>query len=120
MVQLVDTVIAARNGNSFTSTLTLHTTSYAAIDPSIPALSAKGKIILVTGGGQGIGLSVALAFAKANASHIILLGRTLSTLESGKSSITLTNPEVKVHTFVADVVDEAAIGEVFARVHEDI
>ena len=43
--------------------------------------SLKGKVILVTGAGDGIGKEAALSFAKAGAT-VILLGRTVSKLES--------------------------------------
>jgi NAD(P)-dependent dehydrogenase (short-subunit alcohol dehydrogenase family) len=41
----------------------------------------KGKVILVTGAGDGIGKEAALSFAKAGAT-VILLGRTVSKLEA--------------------------------------
>ncbi|WP_417688173.1 YciK family oxidoreductase [Pseudidiomarina sp.] len=43
--------------------------------------SLKGKVILVTGAGDGIGKEAALSFAKAGAT-VILLGRTVSKLEN--------------------------------------
>ncbi len=43
--------------------------------------SLEGKVILVTGAGDGIGKEAALTFAKAGAT-VILLGRTVSKLES--------------------------------------
>lgn len=43
--------------------------------------SLKGKVILVTGAGDGIGKEAALSFARAGAT-VILLGRTVSKLES--------------------------------------
>lgn len=41
----------------------------------------KGKIVLVTGAGHGIGCSIALAFAR-HESHVVVTGRRHSTLKS--------------------------------------
>lgn len=41
----------------------------------------KEKIVLVTGGGRGIGRSIALAFARQG-SHVVITGRTKAALES--------------------------------------
>lgn len=57
-------------------TLKHHTAPYPAIDPSLSAVSAAGKTILITGGGCGIGPRIAEAFAVAGSTQIALLGRT--------------------------------------------
>lgn len=59
---------------------------YPAIDPTRPELSTniKGKTVVVTGGGAGIGARVAHAFAKAGATQIAILGRTEKTLKANK------------------------------------
>jgi NADP-dependent 3-hydroxy acid dehydrogenase YdfG len=41
----------------------------------------KGKNVVVTGGGAGIGRAFAEAFAKANAANIFLTGRRANKLE---------------------------------------
>jgi len=71
MVELKEPIPAGgnRQSSAFTSTLTRHSKTYPAIDPTQSSLSAKGSVVLITGGGQGIGLSIALGFAKAGASH---------------------------------------------------
>jgi NAD(P)-dependent dehydrogenase (short-subunit alcohol dehydrogenase family) len=91
-----------------------HHDVYPAIDPTREQLSAAGKFVVVTGGGSGIGPRIAEAFAKAGAAKIALLGRTERTLLSTKQSLEDKYP-AKVFTYVADVVQEAAVNEAFRQ-----
>ena len=86
-----------------------HNDTYPSIDPSNPALSAKGKTVIVTGGGRGIGPEFARAFAQAGAAHVALLGRTQGTLTKAKDAIGVDFPSTKVTTHAADVADEVAV-----------
>ena len=52
-----------------------------ATDPTRPELSLSGKVILITGGGAGIGVSMVEAFATAGAKDIVITGRRLDKLE---------------------------------------
>ncbi|KAK1092522.1 hypothetical protein LTR48_004178, partial [Friedmanniomyces endolithicus] len=61
-----------------------HDKTYPAIDPKRPELSAKGKTIVISGGGSGIGRGIAQAFALAGASAIAILGRRQALLEETK------------------------------------
>jgi NAD(P)-dependent dehydrogenase (short-subunit alcohol dehydrogenase family) len=47
---------------------------------SVPSLAVPDKVAIVTGGGTGIGRSIALEFAKAGA-HVVLASRTVANLE---------------------------------------
>jgi NAD(P)-dependent dehydrogenase (short-subunit alcohol dehydrogenase family) len=107
----------ARLAKSFTPTYHHH--SYPAIDPSRPELSAKGKVVVITGGGQGIGRATALAFAQADAYAIIITGRTQKTLLETKAELEQINPVTKVRTFVGNVTDADAIRTIFESIKQE-
>jgi NAD(P)-dependent dehydrogenase (short-subunit alcohol dehydrogenase family) len=98
------------------ATKTWHTAAYPSIDPSLPKLSTKGKFVIVTGGGSGIGPSIVRAFAKAGASDIGILGRTESTLVATKQAVEAQFPTVAVHVAVADVTSKPAIDTAFSNI----
>ena len=86
-----------------------HKDTYAAISPSNPTNSAKGRTVVVTGAGVGIGREIAKAYAEAGAKHVALLGRTQKTLDETQGIIHEQSPATKVTIHIADVADEDAI-----------
>lgn len=100
-------------------TPTYHHHSYPAIDPSRPELSAKGKVVLITGGGQGIGKATARAFAQADAYAVIIIGRTQKTLLDAKTELEHINPLTTVRTFVGDVTDANAVRTIFESIKQE-
>lgn len=84
-------------------TQTYHSKIYAAISPTRPALSAKGKTIVITGGGTGIGAETALYFAEAGASRIALLGRREQPLIDTKARIEAAFPNTEVFAASTDI-----------------
>jgi NAD(P)-dependent dehydrogenase (short-subunit alcohol dehydrogenase family) len=92
-----------------------HTTSYPAITPTRPELSTAGKVVFITGGGSGIGPRITHAFATSGATKIAIIGRTEATLLSTKASVEAEHPGVRVLTFVADILDKAAVTTAFER-----
>ncbi|KAH6893011.1 hypothetical protein B0T10DRAFT_536869 [Thelonectria olida] len=90
-------------------TSTYHHEPYPAISPSKPELSTKGKKVVITGAGTGIGAATALAFAQSGASSIALLGRTERTLLATKKAISEAYPETEVYTYVSDIVDHSSL-----------
>ncbi|SHH14790.1 NAD(P)-dependent dehydrogenase, short-chain alcohol dehydrogenase family [Anaerosphaera aminiphila DSM 21120] len=68
----------------------------------------NGKVVLITGGGQGIGFGLAEAFAEAGA-NLVITGRTLSKLERAKEKIEGKYSGIKVAYFVADGSNEEEV-----------
>jgi NAD(P)-dependent dehydrogenase (short-subunit alcohol dehydrogenase family) len=104
--------------NAFPSlTPTWRSGSYPAIDPSRAELSAKGKSVLITGGGSGgIGAGIAKAFAAAGATQIAILGRRENKLLESKAAIHSLFPEVNVLTTTADISNQQSINAAFSLV----
>ena len=79
-------------------------------------MDTKGKTIVITGGGRGLGRSMALAFAHK--------GANLALLDLNQEDL-LTSAElcqkagVKAKTYVANVADEKQVEEVFAKIKTD-
>ncbi|KAJ0168968.1 putative oxidoreductase C30D10.05c [Colletotrichum tanaceti] len=101
-------------------TKTYHTESYAAISPSRPELSTKGKHAFISGGGAGIGASIAQSLAKSGITSLGLLGRTTKTLQENKAVIEALNPDTKVHLYVADLTDAEQTGAALASFSEAV
>jgi NAD(P)-dependent dehydrogenase (short-subunit alcohol dehydrogenase family) len=96
-------------------TKTFHNSVPANINPA--NLSAKGKTVLITGGGRGIGKAIATSFALAGASTIIILGRTQTSLESARKDISLAAQQAghspTILPFPVDITDATAVNTVF-------
>ncbi|KAF2704665.1 putative oxidoreductase [Pleomassaria siparia CBS 279.74] len=92
-----------------------HSNTYPSLSPTRPELSAKGKNVIITGGGTGIGAETARYFAEAGASRIALLGRREQPLLATKASIEQKFPNVKVFTAPTDVTNRSAVDAAFAK-----
>ncbi|KAH8711857.1 hypothetical protein GQ44DRAFT_690065 [Phaeosphaeriaceae sp. PMI808] len=97
-----------------------HKTAYDQIDPTLAALSAAGKNIVITGGGTGIGAATALSFAQAGAASIHILGRRTELLEETRNHIASSVPSAQVHVYGTDATDKDAVNATFEAIHERV
>ncbi len=70
----------------------------------------SGETVVVTGGGRGLGRTIAEAFAQAGAT-VAIIGRDQATLDAAAQEMGSA-----VHGYAADVSDEAALEAVAARI----
>lgn len=104
----------------YSLTETWHSKPYPFISPKRPELSAKGKNVVITGGGTGIGKAVGLAFAEAGAKSISILGRRLEVLKAAQADITAASPNTEVLSVVADLVDKDQTVAAFRSISEQV
>ena len=94
-------------------TKTFHHSSYDAISPNNPLLSAAGKVVFITGGGRGIGKGIATAFVEAGAQAIVITGRTEVSLNETKAQLSSTGKSA-IEYFIADITDVSAVEAAFS------
>jgi NAD(P)-dependent dehydrogenase (short-subunit alcohol dehydrogenase family) len=93
-----------------------HKATYPSLDPARPELSAKGRTIVITGGGTGIGAETAKYFAKAGASLIALLGRREQPLLDTKAALVASFPSTKVLAIPTDITKNEQVISAFQQV----
>lgn len=76
----------------------------------------SSKNVLVTGGGSGLGLSMAKKFAELGA-NVMVCGRTEAKLDQALDELQKSGPG-KMAKFVVDVRDYEAVGKMFAHFNE--
>lgn len=77
----------------------------------------RGTSVFITGGGSGINLAIAHAFARVGA-DIAICGRTRERLEAAASELKVH--EVRVSTSVADVRDPDLVAAALAKTQDDL
>ena len=91
-------------------TKTWHNDTYDAINPNKRAeLAQKNKTVVITGGGSGVGRSIAQAFADAGATKIAVIGRRDEVLQETKRLVEEKHSGVNVTTHSLDVCDTEAV-----------
>ncbi|GFP55776.1 short chain dehydrogenase citE [Trichoderma asperellum] len=90
---------------------------YPAIDPSNPALSQKGKVVIVTGASKGIGRKgFARSFAAAGAKGVVLVARSLGQLQEAAEELAKEFPKTQFLPLACDVRSETSVKAVFEQV----
>ncbi len=84
---------------------------------SLSLFSLEGRIALVTGSGQGIGLAMAEGLSEAGA-HVVLNGRDAGKLEAARATLAKAGRKVSVAAF--DVTDQAAVEAGVATIERDV
>ena len=84
---------------------------------SLSLFSLAGKVALVTGSGQGIGLALAEGLSEAG-SHVVLNGRNKAKLEAASQAIARAGRKVSIAAF--DVTDHAAVEAGIAAIEAEI
>lgn len=75
-------------------------------------LDLRGRVVLITGGGRGLGLVLARGFA-AEGAKIVICSREKIELDDARRELETAGAEV--FSIVCDVTDEAAVGEMVAQ-----
>ncbi|MFX0059760.1 MAG: SDR family NAD(P)-dependent oxidoreductase, partial [Candidatus Heimdallarchaeota archaeon] len=79
----------------------------------------KGKNIVITGSGRGIGKAIAIACAKEGA-NIGLTSRTLEELNQTKEEAFSINPDIKVVVKIADITKYEEVAEAFKAFYDEL
>ncbi|KAG9187052.1 hypothetical protein G6011_10160 [Alternaria panax] len=87
--------------------------------------SAKGLVVVITGGGSGLGLAIASALYQNGASRIYLLGRRADVLDKAASSLQSTAPRDSsstgtVHGIPCDVTDLTSVRAAAETIKKDM
>ena len=96
------------------SSVTYHHDTYAYISPTKYRDSLRGKVVLITGAGRGIGKATALAFAAAGAS-VACIARTHSDIENVVKQIEQKGYP-RAMALIGDVTDSEAPGRVIKEI----
>jgi NAD(P)-dependent dehydrogenase (short-subunit alcohol dehydrogenase family) len=98
-----------------------HDKPYDTISPLRPELSSKGKNVIVTGGGTGIGKAIAIAFAQSKAASVSIVGRREDRLISASKEISgAATGHTRVLYRVTDLTDSSSTEASFKSIAAEV
>jgi hypothetical protein len=89
-------------------------------DPTKPELALNEKVVLITGGGRGIGVSIVEAFAKARAKTVILTGRSEAGLANTKNALESSYPETTFIPISVDIGSEESVDNLYKNLKSKV
>ncbi|KAI0729726.1 putative oxidoreductase [Fomitopsis betulina] len=96
-----------------------HHDTYPSVDPAIADM--VGKVVLITGASRGIGKAMAIAFAQAGASGIVLLARSdLSIVKTACEGAKRPGRSLQVVTIATDITKTADVVAAAEQVKQDL
>jgi NAD(P)-dependent dehydrogenase (short-subunit alcohol dehydrogenase family) len=93
-----------------------YSATYPAINPTLPALSSAGRVVVITGATGGIGRATALSFAASGPKSLVLLGRRKDALAETAGLVRANYDSLTVETYAVDLIDSGKLRSVFADV----
>lgn len=107
-------------GFDFVGLKNLRNDIYPAIDVlKSTSLQQPEKVVLITGAGRGLGRSMAIQYAHAKVSAIIICARTASELDEVEDRVKEANNDVTVLKEVLNVTDGAAVKALAKKVSDN-
>lgn len=94
-------------------TPTFRRTTYPTISPTNPTNNQSGRTVLVIGASEGIGFSIAQAYAQANASKVILSSRSQSKLDDAVQKIQTKGVKGEITSIALDFSDVSQIEQLW-------
>ncbi|KIW87091.1 uncharacterized protein Z519_12388 [Cladophialophora bantiana CBS 173.52] len=97
-----------------------HLEPYDRLSPAKLASEYASKNILITGGGYGIGASIARAFAEARVASIVVVGRTESKLKATAEELKSAHPGTVVEYRTVNITSEESVKALFSSLTKPV
>ncbi|KAF2786687.1 NAD(P)-binding protein [Melanomma pulvis-pyrius CBS 109.77] len=102
----------------FSITAPYHRTIYPSVAPTNPALSFRGKVVLITGASRNVGRGIAPTWAAAGAAGIVVTARKVESLDAVTQDIKAAGAATEVLAVACDVRSDASVQALFAAIKE--